>query len=109
MQIKWIVAGASLLLVSAAAHADRLVIYNQSSSQIDHLYVSAVDMNKWGADQLGDQVIAPGGKFTLKNIDPDSYDLRLETDANDVCEVHGVDFSDTPEVSIDNDELDDCN
>lgn len=109
MQMKYLAAGASLLLVASAAHAKRLVVYNQSSTEIHHL--SSSDDKNWGPDQLGDDakdVIAPVGKFTLKQIDADDYDLRLVTDDGDVCKVDDVDFSQSQQWVITDGVLDGC-
>ncbi len=97
MQLKYIAAGAAMLLLAGTAHAgEKLVVYNQSGTEIHHLYMSSTDTKSWGPDQLGDDaddVIAPGSKFTLTGIDADNYDIKLISDDGDVCEVDDVDFS----------------
>ena len=46
-----------------AAHAGpghRFRVTNRGDYQVDHLYFSPISANRWGPDQLGDDVIAPG-------------------------------------------------
>ena len=112
MKAKFSAAGAALLLLAGpAAAAERLVIYNQSSTPVHHLYMSAIDRTNWGPDQLGDgadDTIDPGERFTLRGIDPDDYDVRLITGDGDVCEVDDVDFTVSYQLVITDDLLNEC-
>jgi hypothetical protein len=102
---------AAALLVPIAAQADNnsVVIKNKSDWEIHQFFLSPVDTDKWGPDQLGDQVISTGGTFTLHSIPCDSYDVKLVDEDGDECVVPGVDIcSGQAGWIISNDDLLDC-
>lgn len=83
------------LLVAAptfAADTDAEVkIINNSSWSIFNLYISSVDTEEWGPDQLGEAAIASGGgSFTLNAIPCDAYDIKLVDEDGDECVVSAV-------------------
>ncbi len=52
------------------------VFTNTGSVEICELYLSPVSEESWGPDQLEDQTIPAGEKFTLQNIPAGSYDAK---------------------------------
>ena len=74
------------------ANAGDVTISNASEWNLDHLYMSSVDQDEWGADQLGDAVIGTGESFTLTGVPCASYDVKLVDDDGDECEVADVDI-----------------
>ncbi|HEY9644871.1 MAG TPA: hypothetical protein V6C88_00805 [Chroococcidiopsis sp.] len=52
------------------------VFTNTGSVEICELYLSPVEEESWGPDQLEDQTIPAGEKFTLQNIPAGSYDAK---------------------------------
>ena len=50
----------SLVLLPAAALADKVVIENNTGSALAELYISNADTNSWEEDVLGRDVVAPG-------------------------------------------------
>lgn len=82
------------LLFAAAASAgksdSRVEIVNRSDWDIHRLYLSPVDDEEWGPDQLGDHIIASGERFTLQGIPCDDYDVQLIDEDGDACVVGGV-------------------
>lgn len=78
---------------ASAADKASVKIKNNSKWAIHHLYLSSTSDEKWGPDQLGDEVINTGESFTLKNIDPDKYDVKLVDEDGDECVVGGVPLS----------------
>ncbi len=56
-----------------------LVVVNATSLEICYLYLSSSNSGDWGPDQLGTQTLPSGMRFTLTGLEPDSYDLRVET------------------------------
>jgi hypothetical protein len=82
-----------LSLVPAAAQAKSadVTITNHSDWDIHHLFMSPVDEEKWGPDQLGEQVIAAGAEFVLQKIPCSSYDIKLVDEDGDECVVPAVD------------------
>lgn len=61
--------------------AGTLVVQNQSSKTVIHLYVAPCGATSWGNDQLGKYIISPGGTFTLHGIPPGCY--LFHADASD--------------------------
>jgi len=75
------------LLASDAA----VKIVNQSDWDIHELYLSSVDEDDWGPDQLGDDILeANGGRLTLHSIPCDKYDVNLVDEDQDECTLQGV-------------------
>jgi hypothetical protein len=74
-----------------AEHESNVIIRNDSQWSIHNLYLSSVDTNEWGPDQLGEQVIeSGGGKFTLTDVPCDAYDIKLVDEDGDECVVNAV-------------------
>lgn len=73
-----------------AASKSDVKIVNQSDWAIHHLFLSSVDDDQWGPDQLGELVIGPGETFTLRNIPCDHYDVKLIDEEGDECVLGGV-------------------
>ena len=74
-----------------AADTDAEVnIVNNSSWDIHKLYISSVDTQEWGPDQLGDDAIASGNSYTLTSIPCDAYDVKIVDEDGDECVVAAV-------------------
>jgi len=102
---------AAALLIPMAAQAQKsdVVIKNKSDWEIHQFFLSPVDTDKWGPDQLQDQIIATGGTFTLQGVPCDSYDVKLVDEDADECVVPGVDIcGDNQGWVINNDDLLEC-
>ena len=100
---------ALLIPVVAQAQKSNVVIKNKSDWEIHQFFLSAVDTDKWGADQLGEDVIATGDTFTLKGIPCDSYDVMLVDEDGDECVVPEVDIcGESQGWVISNDDLLEC-
>lgn len=92
MRMRHAVVALLLLAVFTAASAasSKVKIVNKSSWDIHELYLSSVDDDEWGPDQLGQHVIESGGSFTLTGIPCDEYDIQLVDEDGDQCVVGGV-------------------
>lgn len=89
------VALAALAAGSAYAAGNTLKVVNKSTKTIYHLYLSDASSDEWGDDQFGDNeddTVAPGGSFTLTDIEPGKYDVKLVTKSGAECEVDDVEF-----------------
>lgn len=94
---------------SAGRYDSSVTIQNRSSWDIHQLFLSAVDENEWGPDQLGRHVIGSGANFELTGIPCDDYDVRLVDEDGDVCIVGGVSLcGDDDAWRISDDELLSC-
>lgn len=104
-------AGALMLCMFAgdasAAKKSDVTVNNESEWAINHFYLSPIDEEEWGPDQLGDEVIGSGESFTLTNVPCDSYDVKLIDEDGDECVVSEVDIcgSDDEWVITDDDLL----
>lgn len=97
---------ALLIPMTVQAQKSNVVIKNKSDWEIHQFFLSPVDTDDWGPDQLGDKVIATGGTFTLTGVPCDSYDVMLVDEDEDQCIVPGVDIcGDSQGWVISNDDL----
>ena len=63
----------------AVANGDIVAAFtfnNTGSVDFCQLYLSTVDKNDWGPDQLAGQKLPAGQSFTLKNIPAGQYDAK---------------------------------
>jgi hypothetical protein len=91
-----------------AAEGVTVTIKNDSSFTFEEMYLSPTSTNQWGPDQLGAQVVAPGGTFALNNIPAGSYDFKLIDEDQDTCTVSDVALAANETVAIDDDNLIGC-
>jgi len=69
-----------------------VTIVNKADWAIHHLYLSPVDDEEWGEDQLGEHVVEKGESFQLSGIPCDTYDVKLVEEDGDECVVEEVDI-----------------
>ena len=89
---------AALTIVAAtgAAHAQNLdfTLDNQSSRNINYIYLSTPDAAEWGDDILGDTAVVPAassGTVTITNAgDQCEFDIQFVLDNKQVIEELGV-------------------
>lgn len=91
--------------LTTAAAAESVTVVNKSDWTLVHFYLSASEDDEWGPDQLGDEVIEPGGSFTLKQIPCDTYDVKLIDEDDDECVVSEVDICSGKEQWVINNQL----
>ncbi len=66
-----------------------LIIQNSSSVQICFVFISAPEATTWGNDQLGtNDVIAPGGTYTIHNVPQGKQDFEAEDCSNNLLDEH---------------------
>jgi len=84
----------SLVLIpftaSAAKKKASVKVINQSKWEIHHLYLSSSSDEKWGPDQLGEDVLKKGDSITLTDIDCDEYDIKVVDEDGDECVIEEV-------------------
>lgn len=76
--------GTMLLLHAAPSQSVTLTVVNNSNRDIRALYLSPVDNDNWGADQLNESAISPGATRTL-NITWDQAAVKLVGEDQDGC------------------------
>lgn len=71
-------------LLSGAQTQASVTIVNDSSWEIRHIYLSPVNSDNWGPDQLNELVINPGDSFTV-NFSCDQSQIKVITEDKDGC------------------------
>lgn len=104
---------ASIMTLGSASYSFALDfdVENNSKTTIHHLYLSATDETKWGDDQLGDDnddTIEPGDSYTVEDIEPGRYDIKLVTADGTQCIVKNVRFGTDKVWTITEAMLDSC-
>ncbi len=102
----------ALAMSGMAARALDLEVSNESKTAIHHIYMSAVGEKNWGEDQLGDSdedTIDPGDTYTINDISPGNYDLKLVATDKTVCVIGNVRFGTDKTWTVTEAMLDKCN
>ena len=87
-------AGLSFQSFTAKKQSQTIKIYNNSKWDIDHIYISHIDKESWGADLLGsDEVMTPGEYITIK-VDCNIYDVKIVDEDGVVCQLADVTICD---------------
>ena len=97
--------------LSAPAYAGggTVVVTNQSSFDIDELYLSPSASPSWEDDKLGDLTLTRGNTFALTGLACDVYDARVIDEDGDTCEIKAVRLcGETQTWVIDDDALIGC-
>ncbi|MBA3766657.1 MAG: hypothetical protein H0W99_06655 [Acidobacteria bacterium] len=74
----------------AEPQGGEFMIANKSRFTIYRLYLSPSNNRRWGKDQLGRRTIKPGGEFTLNRIPCGLYDIKVQDEDGDSCEIREV-------------------
>lgn len=103
-------AGLALPVPAQAAPDDRVIhIKNKSDWEIHHLFLSPVDTDRWGPDQLGNAVISVGGSSDLHKVACGAYDIKIVDEDGDECIIGRADLCAAKEGwVVTNDDLLDC-
>ena len=73
-------------LSSARTATTSVSIANNSTREIRNVYLSHVNVDDWGGNQLGDGVtIAPGQSFALSNVACDQGQVKVIAEDADGC------------------------
>jgi hypothetical protein len=86
-----IVAAAPMLSGAHAPAATNITVVNNSSREIRHLYLSPVNQDNWGPDQLsGSMIGSGGGSYTLSNISCGQTNIKVITEDQNGCFLYQV-------------------
>lgn len=97
------------LLGSASSPATRITITNNSSLEIRHVYLSAINQDNWSADQLNGSIPPGGGSFTLDNLSCSGGGVKVITEDQNGCFLYyTVVCNDNATWTITNDAVPDC-
>ena len=115
--VSWSVALLIILGILATVTASRVaraslssitVVNSSTSLEIRHLYLSPVDQDNWGPDQLGNSTIATGGSFALNGVTCSDTIKVIAEDQNGCFLYKTVSCADDLTWTIGNDATPDC-
>jgi len=78
-------AGAVPLFSRTMPPAATVTINNNSGGELRHVYLSPVDNDNWGGDQLDGSVINNGASYTLNNISCDGAQIKVIAEDQNGC------------------------
>ena len=98
------------LFTGARAATPSIRIVNNSNRTIRNVYLSHVNADDWGANQLGDAPISPGQSFTITGFTWDQQQLKVIGEDQDGCFLSSVvAYDDNVTWTITNDTPAECN
>ena len=106
MTIRTVLAGAVLATAFAVvpAYADDLVFMldNKASISIREFYASAVNVDNWEEDILGQDILEPNNfaRITISNSQTCDYDLKIVFDDDQESEERGINLCDTGSYTV---------
>jgi len=72
-------------LSSARTATTSVNIVNNSNKEIRNVYLSHVNVDDWGNNQLGDSTIPPGQSFALNNVACDQQQVKVIGEDQNGC------------------------
>jgi hypothetical protein len=78
------------LLSSAHSSSASITVSNNSSREIRFLYLSSVDQDNWGPDQLNNATLNNGQSATLTNVSCSGAQIKVIAEDSDGCFLYGV-------------------
>jgi hypothetical protein len=78
------------LLSSARPHAAGITVVNNSNRVIRYLYLSPVDQENWGPDQLNNSSLNNGQSVTLSNVSCSGAEIKVIAEDSDGCFLSSV-------------------
>ena len=79
-----------LLSSAHSSSASNITVSNNSSREIHFLYLSPVDQDNWGPDQLNNASLNNGQSVTLTNVSCSAADIKVIAEDKDGCFLSGV-------------------
>ncbi len=73
------------LLSSARPNAAGITVVNNSNREIRYLYLSPVDQDNWGPDQLNNASLGNGQSVTLSNVSCSGAEIKVIGEDSDGC------------------------
>ena len=98
-------------LAATSTRALDLEVKNESKTKIMHLFMSPIDVQKWGEDQLGENAqdaIDPNDSYTIEEIEQGIYDLKLVAEDGVTCVLPHIRFAEGKVWTITEALLDAC-
>lgn len=67
-----------------------IAVTNNSNREIHHLYLSPIDRDAWGPDQLDGSVVRTGQTFTITDVSCPGNEVKVVAEDNNGCFLYGV-------------------
>lgn len=83
---------AAAVSAPALAQAGRLAITNASDKSIAHIYVSPIDVDRFGPDLLRGAKVAKGQTFNFPDLPNGLYDMKIVDESGAECLLKDVDY-----------------
>jgi hypothetical protein len=83
-------AALTIALATSQADAADFVLVNQSGLVVDQLYVSPCAGRHWGPNQLTGTLVETSRSFTISNLPPGCYDLKVVLPPWNSCIINGA-------------------
>jgi hypothetical protein len=78
-----------------------LEVINNSEQTIFYLYITSATSDVWGEDWLGSDIIPPGEIYTVYDLPPDVYDIKVTDEEDTSIEaVYNVDIGSAREWTV---------
>lgn len=104
-----VLAAVPLLSSGHSSAASSITVVNNSSREIHFLYLSPVNQDDWGADQLNDATLNNGQSVTLSNVACGGAEIKVIGEDKDGCFLSAVvSCAGNTEWTITNDTPADC-
>lgn len=79
-------------IVPAAAQAGKLAIRNTTGEGIKSVFVSPIDVSRFGPDLLKGKTLANGKSLSLGDLPNGLYDMRVVSESGAECLLKDVDY-----------------
>ena len=109
----WLVSAAVIAAGTDASAAQRMQFWNQTSVEIDELYLAPAGTDKWGPNQTlndDDKSVEADERLRITGVEPGRYDVRLKDAHGRTCLVRDVEVKAGGKYafSIEEGQLTDC-
>ena len=94
MATAWEISRDTTVTAGASGADVRLMVSNESSTEVCYVYISPTTGDDWGDDWMGERENLQPGKLRLFYVEPDTYDLQAEDcDGEVLTEEYEVDLT----------------
>ncbi len=83
---------AAAALAPALAQAGKLSIVNTSETTLVHIYVSPIDVDRFGPDLLRGAKVPAGQSFSFADLPNGLYDMKIVDEKGAECLLKDVDY-----------------
>ncbi len=95
-------------LGATAAGTARFALTNNGSETIFRLFMRPANASDWGEDRFGPSTLEAGQTFTVRNLAPGAYDVRLVMTDERECIRRNVNVTNNATMAVSAEELNRC-